>query len=160
MVWAKRPIFPPESALAAAGPWPPPLPTKILDATGTVAGRLLLFPSGTTVKGALLSLGLKIDPLCSGIALPRAGVVWRGSAGWGIRPMTQLERWIWRIPMDLNAVGPVELALIAGVGPVLAGKISVFLSRNVRTGTVDSLGHVRGVGPKKLRLLKKYLEAD
>jgi len=159
-VWVRRPLFPPEAAFAAMDPWPPPLETRILDATDTPVGRLVLFPSGTTVKGAVLSLGLKVDPLCSGFVLPRAGVAWRSSSGWRIRTMTQVERWVWKIPMDLSSIGEEELALIPGVGPVLAGRMYAFLSRNVRTRTVDSLDGVRGVGAKKLRLLKKYLEAD
>jgi competence protein ComEA len=57
-------------------------------------------------------------------------------------------------PLDLNHAGAGELLLLPGVGPKLAARIVA--ARELRAGftSVEQLGEVKGVGPKKLAQLR------
>ena len=66
---------------------------------------------------------------------------------------TQQSRWL--IEVDLNSANAAELALLPGVGPVLAKRI--VLDR-VSTGdfkVVDDLQRVRGIGPRKMSEIRE-----
>ena len=72
--------------------------------------------------------------------------------------MTQQERWVWRIPMDLYRCKPIDLQRISWIGPSLAGKIHQFVQRRGYLDTISDLDEVPGVGPGRLERLKKELE--
>ena len=149
-----RPVYPDPGRISET--WPPK--GHLVDATIVNNRALELYPVGTTIAYAIKSMGLAVDPLGSGHCLPRAGVLFRGSEGWRIRPMTQQERWVWRIPMDIHKCTPEDLKRISGVGPVLALRIHDFVRKRAFLDSVDDLKEVRGVGPGKLKTLKKELE--
>ena len=129
-----------------------------MDATALGDRALELFPGGTTVAEALVELGLEKDPLGSGFCLPRAGVLYRGPAGWRVRPMIQRERWVWRIPMDLYLCIPGDLKRIKGIGPSLAEKIFRFVQERGNLDSLSDLDKVPGIGPGRLEALKEELE--
>jgi len=54
------------------------------------------------------------------------------------------------IQIDLNAAQPRELALLPGVGPILARRIAENRDRLGPFQTIDDLSRVHGIGPKKL----------
>ena len=72
--------------------------------------------------------------------------------------MTQRERWVWRIPMDLYHCEPEDLQRISGIGPSLAGKIQKFVQNRGYLNSLSDLDEVPGVGPGRLEVLKKELE--
>ena len=72
--------------------------------------------------------------------------------------MTQGERWVWRIPMDLYRCEAHDLERIKGIGPSLAGRIFSFLLERGHLDSISELDEVPGVGPGKLKLLRKELE--
>lgn len=138
------------------GPWPPK--GLLLDATVLKNRALEVFPPGTTSAAALDEMGLMADPNGSGHCLPRAGVLEKRRHGWAIRPMSQRERWVWRIPMDLYMCEPEDLQRIKGIGPSLAGKVYRFVQMKGALQSLRDLDDVSGVGPGKLEVLKKDLE--
>ncbi len=72
--------------------------------------------------------------------------------------MTQKERWVWRIPMDLYGCQPGDLQRIRGIGPALADRIYQFVQERGCIGSISELNEVPGIGPEKLRMLKKEIE--
>jgi hypothetical protein len=123
-----------------------------------MAISLKVFPRGTKIATAIMELGLKVDPLGSGFCLPRAGVLYQRPSGWRIRSMTQRERWVWRIPMDLYGCNSHDLQRISGIGPSLAVKIYQFVQNRGYLKFIAELDEVPGVGPGKLEKLRKELE--
>lgn len=109
---------------------------------------------------AAIELGFEVEPLGSGFCLPRAGVLYRGPGGWRIRPMTQRERWVWRIPMDLYHCELEDLQRISGIGPSLAGKIYQFVQSRGYVDSLSDLDEIPGIGPGKLLLLEKELSLN
>jgi len=149
-----NPVYPdPEAGRAV---WPPGV--HILDASPVQNLALKGFEQGTTIADAVRKLGLEVDRKGSEAMLPRAGVLYRSSMGWTVRCMTQRERWIWRIPMDIHRCTPEDLQRITGIGPVLALKISNYVRRKGRLNSLNDLAGVPGVGPGKLKALKGELE--
>ena len=136
--------------------WPPE--GCLVDATALKNRALEVYPLGTSIYAAVSEVGLVPDPLGSGFCTPRAGVLYNGSAGWRIRPMTQRERWVWRIPMDLYQCEPEDLQRISGIGPSLAGKIQRFVQNKGYLNSLSDLDLVPGVGPGRLEQLRKELE--
>ena len=66
---------------------------------------------------------------------------------------TQQSHWL--IQVNLNSANARELALLPGVGPVLAKRI---VSDRVSIGsfeTVDDLQRVRGIGPRKMSEIRE-----
>jgi len=148
-----RPVYP--DLERQEDPWPPE--GHLVDATILKGRALTAFPRGTNVRQALAELGLVVDPLGSGFCLPRAGVLARGEAGWSIRPMTQTERWAWRIPMDLYRCLPEDLERIDGIGPALARRILRFVQERGSLDSVSRLDEVPGVGKGRMVVLEKEL---
>ncbi len=138
------------------GSWPPP--GHVVDATVLRGKALEVFPGGTTVGKAVSRLGLAPDPLGSGFCLPRAGILSSGPEGWTIRSMTQRERWIWRIPMNLYECEREDLERIKGIGPSLAGEIARFVRSRGYLNSLDELQEVPGLGPGRMKMLRKDLE--
>jgi len=116
-----------------------------------------VFPSGTPIFEALSGLGVKTDSVGSGFSLPRAGVLLRTKKGWSVRAMTQRERWIWRIPMDVHCCTPEDLSRIKGIGPSLGEKIQCFVRQRKSLESLDVLLDVQGIGPSRLLTLEKEL---
>jgi hypothetical protein len=137
------------------GSWPPE--GLLLDATVFKHRALEVFPPGTTAAAALDEMGLMADPLGSGHCLPRAGVLEKRKHGWAIRPMSQRERWVWRIPMDLYMCEPEDLQRIKGIGPSLAGRVYWFVQKKGALQSLRDLDEVSGVGPGKMSVLEKEL---
>lgn len=152
-MYLTRPVYPGQALME--DPWPPA--GCLVDAT--VLGNLALevFPAGTTIARAVRRFGLVVDPLGSGFCLQRAGVLQECRSGWRIRPMTQLERWIWRIPMDIHRAGPGDLSRIEGIGPAMASRIHDFVRREKSLDSLDDLLNVPGIGPSRLKMLKEEL---
>jgi competence ComEA-like helix-hairpin-helix protein len=149
-----RPVYPDPELLEEM--WPPE--GLLVNATILKGRALEVFSTGTAVAEAMNELGLKMDPLGSGFCLPRAGVLYMGPAGWRVRPMTQRERWVWRIPMDLNRCNLDDLQRIKGIGPSLAEKIYRFVQNRGHLNSITDLDEVPGIGERKLEVLKKELE--
>jgi competence protein ComEA len=57
-------------------------------------------------------------------------------------------------PLDLNRAAIGDLVLLPGVGPKLAARIVEERARLAGFESVEQLGTVKGVGPKKLAQLK------
>lgn len=151
-----RPLFPDLGHFQ--GKWPPE--GHLIDATALKNRALEVFPGGTTVATAAIELGFEVEPLGSGFCLPRAGVLYRGPGGWRIRPMTQRERWVWRIPMDLYHCELEDLQRISGIGPSLAGEIYQFVQSRGYVDSLSDLDEIPGIGPGKLLLLEKELSLN
>jgi len=153
-LYLTRPVYPEIGSIS--GKWPPE--GHLVDATALKNKALEVFLSGTTVGFAIDKFNLEADPLGSGHCLPRAGILVKGIGGWKVRPMTQRERWVWRIPMDLNRCDEEDLQRISGIGPSLAEKIHRFMQGRRYLNTLSDLDEVSGVGPGRLKVLKKELE--
>ena len=136
--------------------WPPP--GHVVDATALPGKALEVFPGGTTVGTAVSLLGTVPDLLGSGFCLPRAGVLSSGPEGWTIRPMTQRERWVWRLPMNLYECEREDLERIKGIGPSLAGEIVRFVGSRGYLNSVEELQEIPGLGPGRMKMLRKDLE--
>jgi hypothetical protein len=149
-----RPVYP--DLRQSQENWPPD--GHLVDVTVLKNRALEVFPPGTTIYVAISALGLEPDPVGSGFCLPRASVLYRRPTGWSVRPMTQRERWVWRIPMDLYDCKPHDLQRIKGIGPSLAGKIHQFVQNRGPLDSISDLLEVPGVGPGKLKVLEKELE--
>lgn len=151
--YLNRPIYP--AAEHIAENWPPE--DHLLDAT-VIKGRALeSFQPGTEVAQAIRSLGLEPNITGSGFCIPRAGILYGIGDQWLIRPMSQLERFVWRLPMQISNCTAEDLQRIKGVGPVLARKIHRFVQERGYLESLDELDDVPGVGPKKLATLKAEL---
>jgi competence protein ComEA len=147
-----RPVYP---ELAPENPWPPE--GCLVDASAMKNRALVEFPGGTTVAAAVRFFALEVDPLGSGFCLPRAGVLLRTGTGWSVRPMTQRERWVWRIPMDVHRISPNDLSRINGIGPSLGHRIHTYIRERKCLESLDDLLDVPGIGPARLEVLKKEL---
>jgi hypothetical protein len=149
-----RPIYPDPAVFLEK--WPPQ--GYLVDVSALKDRALEEFPAGTTVGDAIRRLERKPDILGSGFSLARAGVLYQTDTGWRIRPMSQMERFVWRIPMELNRCGAEDLERIKGIGPVLARKIHRFVQDRGYLTSLQELDAVPGIGPAKLMVLSKELE--
>lgn len=68
------------------------------------------------------------------------------------------ERIILNIPLDINRVSVSDLESVPGIGPVMANKIAEHRQNNGDFVEVADLVNVEGVGDKKLKQLKQYLQ--
>ncbi len=60
-------------------------------------------------------------------------------------------------PVNLNTAISEELPLVAGIGPVTAEKILQMRKSYGAFKSVDDLSAIRGIGPKRLEKMRKYL---
>ena len=58
------------------------------------------------------------------------------------------------VPVNLNSATPEQLDTLDGVGPATAQKIIEYRTQHGGFRTVDDLGQVPGIGPKKLAALR------
>jgi competence ComEA-like helix-hairpin-helix protein len=60
-------------------------------------------------------------------------------------------------PINLNTATSEELQLVPGIGPVTADKILQMRKSYGAFKGVDDLRAIRGIGPKRLEKMRKYL---
>jgi competence ComEA-like helix-hairpin-helix protein len=60
-------------------------------------------------------------------------------------------------PVNLNTATSEELQLVPGIGPVTAEKILQMRKSYGAFKSVDDLSAIRGIGPKRLEKMRKYL---
>jgi comEA protein len=60
-------------------------------------------------------------------------------------------------PVNLNTATSEQLQLVPGIGPVTADKIVQMRKSYGAFKSVDDLRAVRGIGPKRLEKMRKYL---
>jgi competence ComEA-like helix-hairpin-helix protein len=60
-------------------------------------------------------------------------------------------------PVNLNAATSEELQQVPGIGPVTAEKILQMRKSCGAFKSVDDLSAIRGIGPKRLEKMRKYL---
>jgi comEA protein len=60
-------------------------------------------------------------------------------------------------PINLNSATSEELQLVPGIGPVTAEKILQMRKSYGAFKSVDDLRAARGIGPKRLEKMRKYL---
>src|ERR1700759_4744014 len=62
-------------------------------------------------------------------------------------------------PIDINSASLTQLQEVPGIGPATADKILQMRKSYGAFKTVDDLLSVRGIGPKRLEKMRKYLVA-
>jgi comEA protein len=60
-------------------------------------------------------------------------------------------------PININTANSEELQLVPGIGPVTAEKILQMRKSYGPFKSVDDLRAIRGIGPKRLEKMRKYL---
>lgn len=105
----------------------------------------------------------KYDQLFVGVFaavfLALSGYHWATLGGWGMRPI-ELERLPERqydFRIDINSASWVEWTQIEGIGEVTAQKIIDDRKANGPFRSVKDLLRVKGIGPKKLEMMRPYL---
>jgi competence protein ComEA len=73
-----------------------------------------------------------------------------------VTTMEVKERMLLKIPLDPDLLEPDDWACLPGIGPVLSARISANRHKNGAFGSVDALLRVPGIGPGKLRALRRY----
>jgi len=100
-----------------------------------------------------------IVALLVGTALSLMGVDWLRLSGWGMRPV-EIERQhsrTYRYRIDINTAGKAILLQLEGIGPTLAKRIIADRARNGPFRSIDDLQRVRGIGPRKVETIRKWL---
>ena len=59
--------------------------------------------------------------------------------------------------IDINRASAEELTSLKGIGPVLAGNIVEYRTKNGRFNSIDDLLHVKGIGRRKLEDLRNHV---
>ncbi len=105
----------------------------------------------------------KYDQLFVGVFaavfLMLSGYHWATLGGWGMRPI-ELERLPSRqydFRIDINSASWVEWTQIEGIGEVTAQKIIAEREANGPFRSVKDLLRVKGIGPKKLEMMRPFL---
>jgi competence protein ComEA len=62
--------------------------------------------------------------------------------------------------LDLNYAPADSMELVPGIGPVLANRIIEYRTNKGRFQSVDSLTNVAGIGPAKLKQIRKYFRIN
>jgi len=63
-------------------------------------------------------------------------------------------------PVNLNTASAAELQQVPGIGPATADKILQARKSYGSFKSVDDLQAIKGIGPKKLEKMRKYLTVD
>ena len=89
------------------------------------------------------------DILTLALPAPQPAVLSLGS-------MAARERMLLRIPLAPDLMDAGDWDCLPGIGPVLAARIVADRHKNGAFGSPEALGRVPGVGPGKLRAIRKY----
>ncbi len=106
------------------------------------------------------------DRLVVGVLLTASLVLvaahWAQLSGWGTRPI-EIDR-VPRSPidfqLDLNTANWVELSQLDGIGPTLAMRIVENRRRHGRFERVEDLQRVRGIGPRTVAQLRRWIHVS
>ncbi len=93
------------------------------------------------------------------VFLMLSGYHWATLGGWGMQPI-ELERLPERqydFRIDINSASWVEWTQIEGIGEVTAQKIIEDRQNNGPFRSVNDLLRVKGIGPKKLEMMRPFL---
>ena len=93
------------------------------------------------------------------VFLMLSGYHWATLGGWGMRPI-ELDRLPARqydFRIDINLASWVEWTQIEGIGEVTAQKIIDDRQANGPLRSVKDLLRVKGIGPKKLEMMRPFL---
>lgn len=93
------------------------------------------------------------------VFLALSGYHWATLGGWGMRPI-ELERLPARqydFRIDINSASWVEWTQIESIGEVTAQKILADREANGPFRNVKDLLRVKGIGPKKLEMMRPFL---
>lgn len=150
-LWLRRELPP-----AEVGPWPRGV--CLVDATSAPVGAAVPFPDGTRAAEAFSVFRLPPAPGEGERPLPRGTVLEPSDGGtWRLRPMSEREKWVWGLPMDVNRVGEQDLRRIPGIGPSLARRLGDRLRRGAVRSLVE-LSPMPGIGPARLSALGEAME--
>ncbi len=103
--------------------------------------QVLLFVAGVVLTGIIISCLRKINPP-SKVLLPQ------------IQPSITDKK------VNPNKASLEELIRLPEIGPVLAQNILEYRNAHGPFNSLEDLGKVKGLGPKKLERLKDYLDLD
>jgi len=117
---------------------------------GTTIGELL-DRAEITVKGGWKGDGALAEKLRDGTKL-----VVNSPSGLKLGNISNARRFGLRKPMDLNSVSERELMLVPGIGGKTAHSILEARGAAGRFSSVDDLGDVSGIGPRKLEKFREY----
>lgn len=93
------------------------------------------------------------------VFLALSGYHWATLGGWGMQPI-ELDRLPARqydFRIDINSASWVEWTQIEGIGEVTAQKIITEREANGAFRSVKDLLRVKGIGPKKLEMMRPFL---
>lgn len=86
-------------------------------------------------------------------------VHWARLSGWGMRSLEieRLPSQSYEYKVNINEAGWVEWAQLEGIGEILAERIVSDRRQNGPFGSIDDLQRVKGIGPKKLQRIRRWL---
>ncbi len=123
---------------------------------------LVLLVAALASLGALLGpvalqLGGHLPPPCARPALRGVELSCGGTAKGPVQPLGA-RAWLVGQRLDVNRASANELAKVPGIGRKLAS--AIVKERRERGGfrTLDEIDDVRGVGPAKLKRLRRFVE--
>lgn len=68
------------------------------------------------------------------------------------------ERIVLGIPLDISTMSETDFARLPGIGPALAKRIAEYRQKNGGILRVEDLGMIEGIGEKKFRMIRSYLQ--
>lgn len=135
-----------------AGDFPRPGVYHFPDGSSTLSAIKMTLPG---VRFSSESLAAAAGRLASGdiLTLKLQG---RQPAVLAMERMAARERMLLGIPLDPDLLGAEEWAFLPGIGPVLAGRITLDRQKNGAFGSLDALARVPGIGIGKLSAIRRY----
>ena len=129
----------------------PVIPSKPGDTSGTLSGRRHIFARRDQILvGILVSVGLAVIV-----------IHWARLGGWNLEGVAiEHPEGAGAFRIDVNRATWVEWAQLEGIGPVLAKRIVEDQKKNGPFRTIDDVGRVSGIGPKRLSKLRPWLSIE
>ena len=125
--------------------------TAAVDAAGGAARRADL--TGVNLAAPVVDGQQVIVPVRAGRARPAVAPAGRSSSGGGA-PGAAGAAGGPSTPLSLSAATQPELEELPGIGPALAGRIIAHREQHGGFRSVEELGEVEGIGPKRLEALR------